>query len=338
MLDYKPKDKFSKLLEAYPNIPDYLYSRNPLYKMLTNKVIVQLMAPRVDLAHVAIRGGYSFEEFLQIIENGIKSGFVNDKKSADTNTKEIKEKLKAILKQIYNKENVEEAKKRFKDLIEKADPVLIAVVESELKNEGYTTDDLMKACNIHMELFKEQISSSRKRIDKDHPLYRLIKDHDAIMMYMENGFNLANTLKNYQDYASAQSVIEQLKQIIKLQKQAEDNHNTRQENTLFPVIEKYGVEEPPSIMWQDHYNMKQARNRIEKLLDNHETINYEDFVDRLVSNYRYMLETFALHTKKEQEILYNVALDMLSDKDWADIKSESDELGYFELPKEVQDE
>jgi len=51
-----------------------------------------------------------------------------------------------------------------------------------------------------------------------------------------------------------------------------------------------------------------------------------------------MLETFALHTKKEQEILYNVALDMLSTKDWADIKSESDELGYFELPKEVLDE
>ncbi len=338
MLDYKPKDKFSKLLESYPNLTDYLYSRNPLYKMLTNKVIVQLMAPRVDLAHVASRGGYSFEEFLKIVEEGIKSGFVSDKKTTDTDTKELKEKLKAVLKQIYNKENAEEAKKRFKDLIEKADPVLIAVVESELKDEGYTTDDLMKACDVHMELFKEQISSSRRRIDKNHPLYRLIKDHDTIMMYMEKGFELANTLKDYPDYTSAQSTIEKLAQIIKLQKQAEDNHNTRQENTLFPVIEKYGVEEPPSIMWQDHYNMKQARNRIEKLLSDHESIKYEDFVERIVANYRYMLETFALHTKKEQEILYNVALDMLSDKDWADIKSESDELGYFELPREVQDE
>jgi DUF438 domain-containing protein len=91
-------------------------------------------------------------------------------------------------------------------------------------------------------------------------------------------------------------------------------------------------------MWQDHVNMKQARNRIEKLLENYESLKYEDFVERIIANYRYMLETFALHTKKEQEILYNVALDMLSAKDWADIKSESDELGYFELPKEVLDE
>jgi len=338
MLDYKPKDKFSKLTQTYPNITDYLYSKNPLYKMLTNKVIAQLMAPKVDLAHVAARGGYSFEEFLNIVEDGIKNGFVNTKQQSDSNLQELKTQLKAVLKQIYNKENVEEARKRFKDLIEKADPVLIAVVESELKNEGYTTDDLMKACDVHMELFKEQISSSRRRIDKNHPLYRLIKDHDAIMMYMEKGFELANSLKTYSSYAEALNVIDQLLKTIKLQKQAEDNHNTRQENTLFPVIEKYGVEEPPSIMWQDHVNMKQARNRIEKLLENHESLKYEDFVERIIANYRYMLETFALHTKKEQEILYNVALDMLSTKDWADIKSESDELGYFELPKEVLDE
>lgn len=337
MLNYKPNDKFSVLVEAYPNITEYLYSRNPLYKMLTNKIIVQLMAPRVDLAHVASRGSYTFEEFLNIVEEGIKSGFLNDKKTQETNLENLKIQLKTVLKQIYNKENLEDAKLRFKDLISQADPVLIAVVESELKDEGYTTDDLIKACDVHMELFKEQISSSRKRVEKNHPLYRLIKDHDAIMFYMEKGYEFAGKLKDYKTYEEAKDVIDNLKQIIKAQKAAEDNHNTRQENTLFPVIEKYGVEEPPSIMWQDHYNMKQARNRIEKLLENHDSIDYSDFLERIVSNYRFMLETFALHTKKEQEILYNVALDMLSDKDWADIESESNELGYFELPKEVLD-
>lgn len=337
MLNYKPNDKFSVLVEAYPNITEYLYSRNPLYKMLTNKIIVQLMAPRVDLAHVASRGSYTFEEFLNIIEEGIKSGFLNGKKTQETNLENLKIQLKTVLKQIYNKENLEDAKLRFKDLISQADPVLIAVVESELKDEGYTTDDLIKACDVHMELFKEQISSSRKRVEKNHPLYRLIKDHDAIMFYMEKGYEFAGKLKDYKTYEEAKDVIDNLKQIIKAQKAAEDNHNTRQENTLFPVIEKYGVEEPPSIMWQDHYNMKQARNRIEKLLENHDSIDYSDFLERIVSNYRFMLETFALHTKKEQEILYNVALDMLSDKDWADIESESNELGYFELPKEVLD-
>lgn len=337
MLNYKQNDKFSVLVEAYPNITEYLYSRNPLYKMLTNKIIAQLMAPRVDLAHVAARGSYTFEEFLNIVEEGIKSGFLNDKKTQETNLENLKTQLNTVLKQIYNKEDLEDAKLRFKDLISQADPVLIAVVESELKDEGYTTDDLIKACDVHMELFKEQISSSRKRVEKNHPLYRLIKDHDAIMFYMEKGYEFAGSLKDYKTYEEAKEVIDNLKQIIKAQKVAEDNHNTRQENTLFPVIEKYGVEEPPSIMWQDHYNMKQARNRIEKLLENHDSLDYSDFLERIVSNYRFMLEIFTLHTKKEQEILYNVALDMLSDKDWADIESESNELGYFELPKEVLD-
>jgi len=335
MLDYKPKDKFSKLIEAYPNIPDYLYSKNPLYKMLTNKIIVQLMAPRIDLAHVASRGGYSFEEFMRIIEEGVNSKILNAKQSTNDNLENLKSQLKAILKQIYNKENVEEAKQRFKTLIEKADPVLIAVVESELKNEGYTTEDLIKACDIHMELFKEQISSSRKKVDTTHPLYRLIKDHDAIMFYIEKGLELSSKLKQYNSASEAQNTIEELKKILNNQKVLEENHNARQENTLFPVLEKYGVEEPPAIMWQDHYNMKQTRNRIEKLLENPSNVDYIRFVQELEANYRYLIETFALHTKKEQEILYNVALDLLSQNDWQEIQKAEEELGFVELPKEV---
>lgn len=337
MLDYKPTDKFSKLKDTYPNITDYLYSQNPLYKLLTNKVIANLMAPKVDLKHVAQRGGYTFEEFMNLIEQGIKTGLVSTNKEESKDLDNLKQRLKSVLKQIYNKENIEQSKQHFKDLIAQANPVLIAVVESELKDEGYSTEDLMKACDIHMELFKEQITSSRKKVDKTHPLYRLIKDHDAIMFYMEKGLELSIKLKEYTDLNQANDIIKQLKNIINAQKILEDNHNTRQENTLFPVLEKYGVEEPPAIMWQDHYNMKQIRTRIEKLLENPQDKNYDELIKNLEANYRYLIETFALHTKKEQEILYNVALDLLSDQDWQDIKKEEEDLGFVELPKEVLD-
>jgi len=88
-------------------------------------------------------------------------------------------------------------------------------------------------------------------------------------------------------------------------------------------------------MWEEHSMMKERRNRIEKRLSDIPNIPYEDFVRETNADFIYLVETFIKHTQKEQEILYNVALDLLSDRDWEEIEKESDELGYFELPKEV---
>jgi hypothetical protein len=61
---------------------------------------------------------------------------------------------------------------------------------------------------------------------------------------------------------------------------------------------------------------------------------YSQFTQVLAGAFQHWLETFVQHAKKEQEILYNVALDLLSEKDWQDLEQESEELGFFALPGE----
>ncbi len=337
-MEYKKSTKFSEVIGVYPDLPEYLAGLNPKLKLLKNKAIVQLMAKKIDLKHVAQRGNWNFEEFVKTIEDAVETGKVKKiEKSRDPvdDTLRLKEDMKALLKKLYKDEDVEDVKTKFKKLIEKADPVLIAVVEGELTKEGYTVRDLMKACDVHMELFKEQISNSRTRVEKDHPLWRLIKDHDAVMFWLEKGLETSRKMEGKSGYEDAGVLIESLKVIMIKLKEAE-NHDVRQENTIFPVLERYGVEEPPAIMWEEHYTMREKRAQVEKiLLNGRESFGYKEFVKVLEGYFMYLVETFALHTKKEQEILYNVALDLLSDKDWQDVKTESDELGYFELPKEV---
>ena len=113
------------------------------------------------------------------------------------------------------------------------------------------------------------------------------------------------------------------------------NHDDRQENTLFPLLERYGVEEPPSIMWAEHNRMRATRGLIDKTLAAApDAIPYVQFTQVLAGAFQHWLETFVQHAKKEQEILYNVALDLLSEKDWQELEQESSELGYFALPGE----
>ncbi len=338
MLPYKKSTKFSEVLADYPGAPEYLAKKNPKFKSLKNAIVVQLMAPKITLAKMAKKHGMTFEELISVLENGVKSGEMKNGEEFKKRINEannVKEQIKALMKALFEEgENVDEIKERFKEIVSQANPVVIAIAESELTREGYSIQDLMKACDVHLELFKDQLMNSRRKIEKTHPLWRFIKDHDAMMFWFEDGLRISRELKERNGYEDAKDLIEKLNGIMKHLRESE-NHDVRQENTLFPVLEKYGVEEPPAIMWDEHSKMKERRNYIEKLLGGIPNIPYDEFVDKLQGAFTYLVEVFVKHTQKEQEILYNVALDILSEKDWEDIQRESDRLGYFELPKEV---
>ncbi len=335
---YKKNTKLSQVLKENPGIIDFLVEKNPRFKALKNPLIVQIMAPHVTLSKMAKRTKVPIDELLSLIEEGAKKLNPEAAKRWEESINElttIKEKIKFLMKRLFEEgEDVEKVKEEFKDLISKANPLLIAAAEAELTQEGYSMSDLMKACDVHMELFKEELSSSRRKVSKDHPLWRLIKDHDAMLFWFEQGLEISRELEKRKGYEDAKDLIDKLKEIME-KLRASENHDVRQENTLFPVLEKYGVEEPPAIMWEEHSMMKERRVRIEKRLSQIPELPYEEFVRETNADFIYLVETFIKHTQKEQEILYNVALDLLSDSDWEEIQAESDELGYFELPKEV---
>ena len=337
-MKYKKGTKLSEVIRENPSIVDFLVERDKRFRLLKNPLIVQVMAPHVSLSKMAKRTGISFEQLVSLIEEGMREKDPEKEKKwqeAMDELTRVKEEIKSLMKRLFEEgEDVEKVKRDFKELVSRANPLLIAAAEAELTQEGYTMSDLMKACDVHMELFKEELASSRKRVSQDHPLWRLIKDHDAMLFWFERGLEITREMEKRSGYEDAEELIEELRDIMKKLK-ASENHDVRQENTLFPVLEKYGVEEPPAIMWEEHSMMKERRARIEERLSKIPQIPYRDFVTQTNADFIYLVETFIKHTQKEQEILYNVALDLLSAKDWEEIQSESDELGYFELPKEV---
>lgn len=338
MFSYKKSTKLSEVIKDYPGVTKYLAKKDPKFKLLKNTMIVQLMAPKMTLNEIAKKHNMTFEELINMIDEGVQSGEIGNGEEFKKNVIEannVKDQIKTLMKALFDEgKDVKEVKEKFKDMVSKANPIIIAIAESELTKEGYSIQDLMKACDVHLELFKDQLTNSRRKISKDHPLWRFIKDHDAMMLWFEQGLSIAREMKSKNGYDDAKDLTAKLSSVMKNLK-ASENHDARQENTLFPVLEKYGVEEPPAIMWDEHSRMKEKRGKIEKMISEIPSMPYDEFVDYLQGAFTYLVETFVKHTQKEQEILYNVALDILSEEDWKNIKKESDKLGYFELPKEV---
>ena len=244
---------------------------------------------------------------------------------------EKKERLKSLMKRLKGKESEEDLnriKKEFKELISEVNPILIAFAENELVNEGFSREDLMSACDIHLLLFKDKIENPDLKVPDWHPIKSFQDDHRIILRIMENLIDKIKELRMAGDFKKGEKIIFEIENILNKLMEAE-NHNIRQENTLFPVLEKHGIEQPPAIMWAEHTEMKEQKKEIIKILKEKENYDFFEFCNRIQQMATFLLEKFSLHTQKEQNILYVTALDIIKDQEWRDIKEECDNLGYF---------
>ncbi|HDT15052.1 MAG TPA: DUF438 domain-containing protein [Firmicutes bacterium] len=108
---------------------------------------------------------------------------------------EKKNRVKDILKKINEKTSPEEmrrAKDEFKEIIKDVNPMIIAAAEAELVRDGHKIEDLMKACEAHLELFKDVIRNPELKVEKGHPIESFQQDHKNILEIMEE---LTETVK-----------------------------------------------------------------------------------------------------------------------------------------------
>ncbi|MCX7821339.1 MAG: DUF438 domain-containing protein [Brevinematales bacterium] len=242
-----------------------------------------------------------------------------------------KEKLKSLMKKLKGKENEEELKRvkeEFKELISQVNPLLIAFAENELVNEGFSREDLMTACDIHLLLFKDKIENPDLKVPDDHPIKKFQEDHKIILRIMEDLIEKIKELRRFGDFKSGEEILFEIEKLLQKLMEAE-NHNVRQENTLFPILERHGVEQPPAIMWAEHTEMKEQKKEMIKMLKKKDSYEFKDFCNKIHEMATFLLEKFSLHTQKEQNILYVTALDIITPEEWKDIEEECDNLGYF---------
>lgn len=219
-----------------------------------------------------------------------------------------------------------EQRTALKRLLAQASPLDVAQAEQELANEGVTLRQLSSACDVHLELFREAAAARRFELPASHPISHFEEDHRVILAALGELRAAIGDARARRTPEAAEDELRIVKRSIDLLLAAE-NHNVRQENTLFPMLERHGIERPPAIMWQEHTEMRDDKKRLAALYA--ECGEWSSFLDRMDALAIEFTEKFASHTQKEQTILYPAALELFSSEEWNDIQAECDELGYF---------
>ncbi|MFO7835662.1 MAG: DUF438 domain-containing protein [Candidatus Thorarchaeota archaeon] len=243
-----------------------------------------------------------------------------------------KKTLGKVIKRLHEGDDPEDVKAEFSDLLQKATPREIAMAEEELIQEGLPRERIQKLCDIHLELFKESLDSDRELAPSGHPINILMEEHRQVLETLSKMGDLGSSL--VQGTINEEEMSEFLHMIHHLEDS--EKHYLREENVLFPYLEKHGVKEPPAIMWSEHDHIRDLEKELFGLVSENRQVLLDNS-DRIKELSDELSEFVRGHFDKENNILFPTAMEIMEDTEWHEIRTEFDEIGYCCFTPEVED-
>ncbi len=67
-----------------------------------------------------------------------------------------------------------------------------------------------------------------------------------------------------------------------------ESHHQREEEVLFPKLEKHGITEPVNIMKMDHVEIRKREQELFKIVSNYKDYRFEDFKEKVIELAEYL--------------------------------------------------
>ncbi|HXX86971.1 MAG TPA: DUF438 domain-containing protein [Candidatus Acidoferrum sp.] len=245
----------------------------------------------------------------------------------DKASEKWKKMLREIIAELHAGIPPQEVKERFKKVLEGVSPEEVAKVEQELVREGLPREELQRLCDVHMAVFSEQLGKQELKVAPEHPLGILLEEHRVLLRLLEKLATEADIIGQACDEVYVGDDLTELKKIVEELSDAE-KHFVREENVLFPVLEKHGVTEPPAIMWMEHDKIRECSKQVYGMVRKYEARDFQEFKKNLLDRARSLSSLLSGHISKENTVLYPAALKVISEDEWGSIRRDFDEIGY----------
>lgn len=238
-----------------------------------------------------------------------------------------KEELKEILTRLNSGEATEEIKAEAQELIKNISAKELSEAEQDLINEGLEETELRHLCTAHIEAMAEELKELKANVPVGHPLSTLISEHEEILKILGRLDEVNTEIQELEEYKVDNPIFAELKGLAEKLLDTE-KHHTREEETLFPEVDKTGVTGPTRIMRMEHDELWPHKEEINRLAAEVSEMDFEVFQKELKEHSNYVVVTLRDHIFKENNILYPTAKDLIDDEIWQEIKEKSDAIGY----------
>lgn len=243
--------------------------------------------------------------------------------------------LTGFLKRINKDGITKELKEEGLDIVKAIDPLELSIAEQNLIDDGMEPSELRHLCDIHMEVLKDELEKLKSNISRGHVLDTLVEEHTKILELLDQLDAVSDEIIKMDKYDRERKEFGRALEIIQGILDAELHHK-REEDVLFPELEKREITGPTRIMRLEHDQLREKKNRLKELIKVVEYIDFEDFKANIQDLSKEICFELKDHIFKENYILYPTALEAIKDEEiWKCMRNKCDEIGYCPFtPKE----
>lgn len=240
------------------------------------------------------------------------------------NNREYRQKiLKELIMELHSGKTVEEVKPRFEELIKGVSASEISEMEQALIMDGMPVEEIQNLCDVHAAVFKGSIEDIHKVQKPEetpgHPVHTFKLENRELEKLINE--RLKPGLEEFKAADSKENIYKLL-ELVNLLLDI-DKHYSRKENLLFPYMEKYGITAPPKVMWGVDDEIRAAIKEVKAMLQ-----SYGGDKEQLVNKAEAAAGRVIEMIFKEENILFPMVMETLSEDEWLAIEAESDEIGF----------
>ncbi len=244
-----------------------------------------------------------------------------------------KKKLKELILKLHEGHSQEEVRQELLESLSQIPYGEVVEVEQELISEGLPEEEVLKLCDAHSAVLQGNVDlSASKQIPDGHPIDVMLHENKALKQLEQEINKVLATIAEQPQNLSKENVMKLrglFNQLFDV-----DKHYQRKEYLLFPFLENHSITGPPKVMWGKHDEIRELiKGSIEILKA--EDVTSEELLAAAEIVLLPAIKGVVEMTIKEEEILFPMTLDMLTDAEWYEIEKQSLEIGYclYDPPK-----
>ncbi len=236
--------------------------------------------------------------------------------------------LKDIIKHLHAGNPPEAVQRQMRELVKQTDASEIMAMEQELMADGMPVEEVRSMCDLHAQVTRDVLVQipTRKDIPPGHPIDTFRRENEAlsnVIALMQTGLAELQGLPATSDPAP---IVLRLRQSFNDLMDI-DKHYQRKEHALFSCLERHGIAGPSKVMWAKDDDVRSLLKRLGQVLQMSSTTTGE-WKPALLSAANAALNAVGEMIYKEENILFPMSLETLSEDEWAEIWSASPKYGW----------
>lgn len=244
------------------------------------------------------------------------------------NSRKRVDELKSLILGLHEGKSADETREKLVEMMGSVPYSEVVQAEEELIEEGLDREEVLKLCDLHTDALDGAIDTSMaKDIPEGHPIYVLIKENEALQKHIDKIKHLQYSVDKGEKEKIDEKLIFQLHSLFNELMDVE-KHYLKLENLLFPFLERYEITGPPMVMWGKHDETRAFMKSSLQLLTENKNATNEELSGFFELIFNPTLKSISDMIHKEEEILFPMSMDTLTEIDWYEIQQQSDEIGY----------